>query len=125
MNVNTTHRAVNLETLEHEVTDSLQQFSELSNPSATPDIGKLSADVVLEQYKMAAKAVEAMGEEMQKRIAALDAAIRDCYSDMKLLHEAAAAISDKGKHAHAEIERTSAVSKDIREVISQVMTKLA
>jgi uncharacterized coiled-coil DUF342 family protein len=91
----------------------------------TPDIGKLSADAVLEQFKVAAKSVEAMGAEVQERIRALEAAITDCNDDLKLLTEATEAIRDKGKHAHAEIERTSAVSKDIRNIVDQIKSKLA
>jgi methyl-accepting chemotaxis protein len=89
-----------------------------------PDIGKLSADAVLEQFKMAAKSVEEMGEEVQERIRALEAAIHECNSDMQLLREAADAIREKGKHAHAEIERTSAVSKDIRDIVAQIKAKI-
>jgi uncharacterized coiled-coil DUF342 family protein len=90
----------------------------------TPDIAKLSADAVLEQYKMAAKSVEEMGEEVQARIRALEAAIVECNADMKLLKEAADAIMEKGKHAHVEIERTAAVSKDIRDIVAQIKEKL-
>jgi hypothetical protein len=92
--------------------------------SPAPDIGKLSADAVLEQYKMAAQSVEAMGDEVQKRIRALEAAMKECDDDMKLLKDAAEAIMEKGKHAHAEIERTTAVSKDIREIVAAIKTKL-
>jgi uncharacterized coiled-coil DUF342 family protein len=113
---------VNLDVIE-------DQISQLAGvPTLTrheEDIGKLSADAVLEQYKMAAKSVEDMGEEIQKRIRALEAAIRECDADMKLLKEAADAIREKGKHAHAEIERTSAVSKDIRDIVASIKGKLA
>lgn len=89
------------------------------------EISKLSADVVLEQYKLAAKAIEAMGEEVQRRATALEAASAECVADMKLLKEAAEMVVEKGKQAHAEIERTTAVSRDIREVIESVKAKLA
>jgi hypothetical protein len=89
-----------------------------------PNIGKLSADAVLEQYKMAAKSVEEMGNEVQQRITALNAAMAECDADLKLLKDAAIAIREKGKYAHAEIERTAAVSKDIHTIVEQIKTKL-
>jgi uncharacterized coiled-coil DUF342 family protein len=112
---------VNLDVIENQI-NQLAGMPTLKQPD---DIGKLSADAVLEQYKMAAKSVEDMGEEIQKRIRALEDAMRECEDDMKLLKEAADAIREKGKHAHAEIERTSAVSKDIREIVANIKSKLA
>ena len=118
---------VDLDALENEVTKNLTKLGPLApaRMQPEPDLGKLSADAVLEQFKMAAKSVEEMGEEIQIRIRALEAAMQECDSDMKLLKDAADAIRDKGKHAHAEIERTSAVSKDIREIVAAIKTKLA
>jgi uncharacterized coiled-coil DUF342 family protein len=119
--------------LESELVDSIATLTEPyredrehapAHAAAHPDIGRLSADAVLEQYKMAAKSVEEMGIEVTKRIAALEAALTECHKDMKLIKEAADAISEKGKFAHAEIERTSAVSSDIRSVVQQIMGKL-
>jgi hypothetical protein len=89
------------------------------------DLGKLSADAVLEQYEQAAKAVASMGDEVQTRVRSLKSMLEECDNDMKLLEEAAIAIKEKGKLAHAEIERTSAVSKDIRAVVADVMKKIA
>lgn len=116
---------VNLDALEQEVRRiPAPEYVEHYTQEPEPDIGRLSADAVLEQYNMAAKAVKDMGEEIQERIRALEAALRECDADMKLLDEAAQAIKEKGKLAHAEIERTSAVSKDIREVVAVIKSKL-
>lgn len=122
-------RASPLDIVERELREITgQQYATLPmisiDVAAEPDIGKLSAEAVLEQYKMAAKSVEEMGEEVQKRILALQAAMDECAADLKLLAEAAAAIREKGKHAQAEIERTAAVSKDIREIIAEIKKKL-
>jgi uncharacterized coiled-coil DUF342 family protein len=119
-------------TLENELTESIRNLAPSAKPLVTDapsasyqeDIGKLSAEAVLEQYKMAAKSVEEMGSEVTKRIAALEAALNECHSDMKLIKEAADAIAAKGKLAHAEIERTAAVSSDIRAIVAQIMAKL-
>lgn len=99
--------------------------NEINRLPPPEDIGRLSADAVLEQFKMAAKAVEDMGEEVQARIRALQDALKECDDDMKLLTEAAVAIREKGKLAHTEIERTAAVSKDIREIVAAIKNKLA
>jgi hypothetical protein len=125
---------VDLDRLEQELHTSLEKIpvpyynadapKDFVKSATPPDIGRLSADAVLEQYNMAAKSVEEMGDEIKKRIAALEAALKECDADMKLLAEAAAAIRDKGKHAHSEIERTAAVSKDIRDIVDQIKAKL-
>jgi chromosome segregation ATPase len=117
-----THQ-VDLDALADAINNDLAKLPQVTLQPA-PDIGKLSADAVLEQYKMAAKSIEAMGEEVQERIRALEAAMRECDEDMKLLKEAADAVREKGKHAHAEIERTAAVSKDIREIVTAIKAKL-
>jgi hypothetical protein len=114
---------VDLDALEQDVVGSLQQLPPVQM-QPQPDIGRLSADAVLEQFNIAAKSVEAMGDEVRKRIAALETALKECDADLRLLADAAAAIRDKGKHAHAEIERTSAVSKDIRGIVDQIKAKL-
>jgi hypothetical protein len=113
--------SVDLYVLEKDLSTSQQMQIETR---AEPDIGKLSADAVLEQYKMAAKSVEEMGNEVQQRITALNAAMAECDADLKLLKDAAIAIREKGKYAHAEIERTAAVSKDIHLIVEQIKTKL-
>jgi uncharacterized coiled-coil DUF342 family protein len=117
---------VDLHALEKDISSPLPtvQIKPAQQMQTEPDIGKLSADAVLEQYNMAAQSVEAMGEEVQKRIRALEAAMKECDDDMKLLKEAADSIKEKGRHAHAEIERTSAVSKDIREIVAAIKAKL-
>jgi chromosome segregation ATPase len=117
---------VDLHALERDISSPLPAVTlKQTQVQADPDIGKLSADAVLEQYNMAAKAVEAMGEEVQKRIRALEDAMKDCDEDMRLLREAADSIREKGQLAHAEIERTSAVSKDIREIVAAIKAKIA
>jgi uncharacterized coiled-coil DUF342 family protein len=118
---------VDLDMLEQEITSTTLDHSKLPTMQmqAEPDIGRLSADAVLEQFKMAAKSVEEMGVEVQERARALDAAMKQCDADLKILAEAAEMIREKGKHAHAEIERASAVSKDIRSIVDQIKSKLA
>ena len=73
---------------------------------------------------MAAKSVEEMGEEIKDRIRALERAMRECDDDLNLLKEAADAIRKKGVAAHVEIERTSQVSKSIREIVDAIKAKL-
>jgi hypothetical protein len=125
---------VNLQVIEGEVMQTLTELAghpEHQTPlpttmiEPTPDIGRLSADAVLAQYELAAKGVAEMGDAVKERIMALEAALKDCDADMKLLKEAADAIREKGKHAHAEIERTSAVSRDIRNVVAEIRKKIA
>ena len=88
------------------------------------DIGRLSADAVKEQYERAAQAVEEMGKAVTERIARLEAALRNCDADMKILEDAAVAIREKGNLVYAEIEHTNAVSNEIRDICRTISAKL-
>jgi hypothetical protein len=121
---------LHLTRLEDEVRDRLTGMPVFNEPEPLPvpetlDIARLSADAVLQQFEAAAKAVEEMGVAIKQRVAALEAALHECDSDLKLLTEAAAAIREKGRHAEAQIERTASISRDIRAVISDCRAKIA
>lgn len=88
------------------------------------DLGKLSADAVRAQYAAAAKSVEAMGEEILKRVGSIESALAEAECDLKLLEEAAAAIREKGNLVALQIEEMSSVSKDIRTVVAEFKKKM-
>ena len=85
----------------------------------------MSAEAVRTQYDEAAKAFEVMGEEIKDRIAKLHTSLEEADASMKLLTEAAAAIREKGRLAHMQVEEMSSVAKMIRELHGEVMKKVA
>ena len=88
------------------------------------DVGRLSAEAVLVQYEAAAKGVETMGDEIKDRIAKLETAMREADEAMKLVSEAAAAIREKGKLVHMQIEEATQLSKDIRDACVEFRKKV-
>jgi len=88
------------------------------------DLGRLSAEAVMASYEAAAKAVENMGEEVKTRIKRLEASLRECDEDLKLVAEAAAHIRDKGNHVQAQIDEAAHLSNEIRTVCREFSKKV-
>ena len=93
-------------------------------PEAVPEPRHASAEAVLAKYEAAAKAVQAMGEEVKERISALQKSLADCGNDMDLIAEGAKAIRDKGKHAYALMEDAAAFSHNIHIAITTFTKQL-
>ena len=119
-------KAVNLDTLEQDVQSALrhQQIGQAVEHVGEKDVGRLSAEAVLVQYEAAAKGVETMGDEIKDRIAKLETAMREADEAMKLVSEAAAAIREKGKLVHMQIEEATQLSKDIRDACVEFRKKV-
>ena len=115
---------VDLDQLEQQLITTKPPPVTLAAQEAAPDLGKLSADAVLEQYNMAAKSVEDMGEDIKQCVLSVASMMEQCTADLKLIKDAADTIRQRGKNAHAEVERTSGVLKDIREIVSTIKSKL-
>ena len=119
-------KAVNLDSLEQDVQNALkrQQIGDAVEHVTETDVGRLSAEAVLVQYEAAAKGVETMGDEIKDRIAKLETAMREADDAMKLVAEAAAAIREKGKLVHLQIEEATQLSKDIRDACVEFRRKV-
>ena len=115
-----------VDTLEREMQDALkrQQIGQAVEHVNEEDVGRLSAEAVLAQYEFAAKGVETMGDEIKDRISKLETAMREADEAMKLVAEAAAAIREKGKLVHLQIEEATQLSKDIRDACVEFRRKV-
>jgi uncharacterized coiled-coil DUF342 family protein len=115
-----------LNTLERDMQDALkrQQIGQAVEHVNEEDVGRLSAEAVLAQYEAAAKGVETMGDEIKDRISKLETAMREADEAMKLVAEAAAAIREKGKMVHLQIEEATQLSKDIRDACVEFRKKV-
>ena len=102
-------RPANLSELEQEMNEFIG-----SQEDEPGDLGALSAQAVLMQYEAAAKSFEELGVEIKDRIGKLQAMLKECDSDLKLIAEGAKAIREKGKLAHAQIAEACLVSSQIR-----------
>jgi hypothetical protein len=97
-------------------------FNNLFPPE--PDIGRLSAEAVQQQYDLAAKSVAAMGEVIKGHIGRLEATLRECDADMKAVAEASVEIAAKGQLIAAEIEHTHAIAAEIRAMVVEFKRKV-
>jgi signal recognition particle GTPase len=115
-----------LDSLEHDVQTALerQRAGALVEHIDEKDVGRLSAEAVLSQYEVAAKAVESMGDEIKERIKKLEAALIEADKDLKLVAEAAQAIREKGKLVQVQIEEASSLSEDIRAICADLKKKV-
>ena len=99
--------------------------SKATNESKLDSLGRMSAEAMTKQYEAAAKACESMGDEIRARIAMLQVSLDECARDMKLIGEAATAIRDKGKAVRAQIEKSSALSKQVRDACADLKRKVS
>ena len=88
-------------------------------------LGRMSAEAVTKQYESAAKAVESLRDDVRARIAMLQGAFDDCARDMKLITEAANAIREKGKQARDTVEKSSALSRQVRDACADLKKRVA
>lgn len=95
-----------------------------SNALPEPDIGKMSAEAVRTQFETTAEAFHRLGDEVKDRIAKLQVSLNEADGSLKLLAEAYAAIIDKGKLAHMQVEEMNGVNAHIRELHAAVMKKV-
>jgi predicted ribosome quality control (RQC) complex YloA/Tae2 family protein len=94
---------------------------------APPDVdalGGMSAEAVRRQCESAASSVKSMGEEINKRVTAIEGALTEADHDLKLLEEAAIAIREKGKLVTLQVEEMGNVSRDIRATVAELMKKI-
>jgi len=124
-------RSVDFDSLEQDVQTALkrQRVDErvgeaIRQPVTEKDIGRLSAEAVLAQYEAAARGVETMGDEIKDRITKLETAMREADEAMKLVNEAAAAIREKGKLVHVQIEEATQLSRDISNACTEFRRKV-
>jgi ribonuclease HII len=89
-----------------------------------PDIGRMSAEAVLAQYEATAKDVEALGETVKDWVAKLEAVLKDCHEDLKLISDAAQHVRKKGDEIHAVIEQATSMSKIIRDTCADFTSKV-
>lgn len=121
-------RANPADEIDHEIGELIGRVHRTPPPklesAITEDIGRMSAEAVMQTYELTAKGVEEMGNAVKDRVAKLEAALVECDKDMKLIAEAAAMIREKGKLMSAQIEEASDLSKTIRSACDEFKRKV-
>ena len=88
------------------------------------EVGRLTAEAVVQQYEDAAKEVEAMGTELKERLKKLDATKDDAVRAMEEIKETAAAYRDAGKRVFLEIEDCSLMNAEVRKTCAELKDKI-
>lgn len=96
----------------------------VSHLEEVDQVGRLSAEAIIQQYETAAKQVEALGNEIKESAAKLEAALAEHDADMKLINETAQAIRDKGKAIFLQIENASHVTTELRRACVELKNKI-
>jgi len=101
----------------------VEQLEPEPKPSIT-ELGKLSAEAVMQQWETAATGVEALGADVKQMIGKLRDEMVRCDENLKRLAETAAEIREQGKLAQALVERSGMQSDDIRATCEGLSKKL-
>lgn len=88
------------------------------------NVGRLSAEAIIQQYEAAAKQVEALGEEIKSSSEKLMAALAEHDADMKMIAETAQEIRDRGKAIFLQIESASQITTELRRTCSELKSKI-
>ena len=89
------------------------------------EIGKLSAEAVVREYKSAAKEIEAMGMELIERVRQCEAMVRDALAVTEEMKETAARYRVEAKRIFLEIEDCSLVTAEVRKTCNALIEKIA
>lgn len=89
------------------------------------DVGRLSAEAIVQQYENAAKQVEEMGNDIKNSAAKLTAALAEHDADMKMIAETAQAIRDRGKEIFLRIENASHITTELRATCAELRKKIS
>lgn len=118
-------RPIDVERLEGDVISALTSYQNKIIPiTKAEDIGRLSAEAVLSEYEIAAKAIEGLGDEIKTRIKNLETSLFEADKDIKTVAETANAIREKGKLVQVQIEEASSVSKGINDACVEFRKKV-
>ena len=104
---------------------SLSMPDYVEHRDGATEIGKLSAEAVVREYKSAAKDIEAMGAELIERVRQCEAMVRDALMVTEEMKETAARYRVEAKRIFLEIEDCSLVTAEVRKTCNDLIEKIA
>lgn len=93
----------------------------------SPDVnetGRLTAEVVVQQYEETAKAIEAMSADMVEMQKRMEAEVQACHRVVEDLKALAQQARDEGKRAFQTIEQMAKLTEDVRTACGDMRLKL-
>src|SRR5829696_8662527 len=89
------------------------------------EIGKLSAEAVVQEYEAAAKDIEAMGAELIERVKQCETMTKDALAVTKEMKQTAARYREQAKRVFLQIEECSAITAEVRKTCIELKDRIA
>ena len=88
------------------------------------EIGKLSAEAVVQEYEAAAKAIESLGLELVEQVRLCEAMSRETLAVIEELKETAGRHREEAKRIFLHIESCSQMTGDVRRACGELKNKI-
>lgn len=123
----TAARVFNIREVEDDIENALRMQPQLPPPppATSRDVGRLTAEAIIGQYELAAREVEAMGDELKARAEKLEATKSEAIAAIDEIKETAARYRDAGKRVALQIEDMAAMTAEVRETCGTLRAKIA
>jgi len=89
------------------------------------EMGKLSAEAVVQEYEAAAKDIEAMGAELIERVKQCETMTKDALAVTKEMKQTAARYREQAKRVFLQIEECSAITAEVRKTCIELKDRIA
>lgn len=127
----TAARVFDIRTVETDIENALAQpprriqAGMLPPPPTAHDVGRLTAEAITGQYELAAKEVEALGDELKVRIENLEATKTDALAAIDEIKETAAQYRQEGQRIALQIKDCSEMTSEVRSTCTSLKAKIA
>src|SRR5215203_2034473 len=102
--------------------DSLPNY--VQHRDGATEIGKLSAEAVVQEYEATAKDIESLGLELVEQVRLCEAMSRETLAVIEELKEMAARHREEAKRIFLHIESCSQMTGDVRRVCGELKNKI-
>jgi hypothetical protein len=103
--------------------DSLPNY--VQHRDGATEIGKLSAEAVVQEYEAAAKAIESLGVELVEQVRLCEAMSRATLAVIEELQETAGRHREEAKRIFLHIESCSQMTGDVRRACGELKNKIS
>jgi hypothetical protein len=97
----------------------------VSHVEGVNELGKLSAEAIVNQFEDAAKEIEAMAKELTESAKRCEEMVAGAHAAAEKCMEVATLYRDQGKRYFTEIENCSVMTDEVRKACDAMMTRIA
>lgn len=99
--------------------------SYVAHEDGVSQLGVISAEAVVHQWELAAKAIEAMGAELRTVVERCEALIKETSTAIAYMEETAGYYRKQGAKAFAEVEKHALLVEEVRRTCEGIQQKIA